>query len=199
MWSWRKMENISWNESVRNEEVWHKVEKERNIPRTIKRRKANWTGHNKRRNCLLKDVTEIKIDGRMDVTERRRRRRKQLLYDLKETRGSWKLIGETLACTLWISRFGIGYGSVVRQTTVWQIVGYFTCARCNKHITASSSLLRNTGRFRPICLKDLLQRTYVQHVRENITKFFPQPILINIYTTAIHSIAIPNVMFVQCN
>jgi len=80
----------------------------------------------------------------MDVTGRRRRRRKQLLYYLKEARGYWKLIGETLACTLWISCFGIGYEPVVRQTTVWQNVIYFTCARCN--ITTSSSLLRNTGR-----------------------------------------------------
>ena len=37
-----------------------------------------------RRNCLLKIVIQRKIEGRMEVTERRGRRRKQLMDDLKE-------------------------------------------------------------------------------------------------------------------
>jgi uncharacterized protein (UPF0335 family) len=37
-----------------------------------------------RRNCLLKHVIDGKIEGRIEVTERRERRRKQLLDDLKE-------------------------------------------------------------------------------------------------------------------
>ena len=48
---------------------------------------------------------------------RRGRRRKQLLDDVKETRIYWKLTEEKLARTLWRTRFGRGYGSVVRQTT----------------------------------------------------------------------------------
>jgi hypothetical protein len=43
---------------VRNEKVLHRVKEERNILHTIKRRKANWTGHILRRNCLLKHVIE---------------------------------------------------------------------------------------------------------------------------------------------
>jgi hypothetical protein len=40
------MEKISWTDSVRNEEVLHRVkEEERNILRAIKRWKANWIGH----------------------------------------------------------------------------------------------------------------------------------------------------------
>jgi hypothetical protein len=38
-----------------------------------------------RRNCLLEQVIEGKIAGRVEVTERRGRRRKQLLDDLRET------------------------------------------------------------------------------------------------------------------
>jgi hypothetical protein len=53
---------------------------------TIKRRKANWIGHISRRNNLLKHVIEGKIEGRIEMTGRRRRRRKQLLEDVKETR-----------------------------------------------------------------------------------------------------------------
>ena len=70
---------------MRNEEVLHRVKEERNIVHTVKRRKVNWIGHTLRRNCLLKYVIEGKLEGRIEMTVRRGRRRKQLLYDLKET------------------------------------------------------------------------------------------------------------------
>jgi hypothetical protein len=50
------------------------------------------------------------------VKGRRDRRRKQLLDDIKEKRGYWKLKDEILARTLWRTRFGRTYGLVVRQT-----------------------------------------------------------------------------------
>jgi hypothetical protein len=40
---------------------------------TIKRRKANWIGHILHINYLLKDVIEGKIEGRIEMTGRRRR------------------------------------------------------------------------------------------------------------------------------
>ena len=46
----------------------------------------------------------------------RGRRRKQLLDDLKENRRYWKLKEEALDRTLCRTRFGRGYGPVVRQT-----------------------------------------------------------------------------------
>ena len=46
-----------------------------------------------------------------------RRRRKQLLDDLKEMIGYWKLKEEELYRTVWRNRFGRSYGSVVKQTT----------------------------------------------------------------------------------
>ena len=51
------------------------------------------------------------------MTGRRVIRRKQLLDDRKEKRRSWKLKEETRYCSLWVNRFGRGYGPVVRQTT----------------------------------------------------------------------------------
>jgi hypothetical protein len=51
------------------------------------------------------------------MTGRRGTRLTQLLNDLKETRGEWKLKEEALDPTLWNTRFGRGYGPVVRQTT----------------------------------------------------------------------------------
>ena len=40
-------------------------------------------------------------EGKIEVTGRRGRRRKQQLDNLKETRGYWKLKEEALGSTLW--------------------------------------------------------------------------------------------------
>jgi hypothetical protein len=53
------------------------------------------------------------------VKERRGRRRKQLLDDLKETREYWKLKEEALDSTVWTTGFERGYEPVVRQTAEW--------------------------------------------------------------------------------
>ena len=61
MWCWRRMENISWTDHVRNEDVLLRVKEQRNILYEIHKRKANWIGHILHRNCLLQWVTEKKI------------------------------------------------------------------------------------------------------------------------------------------
>jgi hypothetical protein len=48
---------------VRNEEVLQRVEEERNVLHTIKRRKVNCTGHFLRRNYLVKHVNEGRYKG----------------------------------------------------------------------------------------------------------------------------------------
>jgi hypothetical protein len=55
---------------------YYTVKEERNIVHTIKRIKANWIGHILRRNCLLKHVIEGKLEGRIEMTGTRGRRRK---------------------------------------------------------------------------------------------------------------------------
>jgi hypothetical protein len=77
------MQKIIWTDLVRNEEVLHRVKEERNIVHTIKRRKANYICHILHRNCLLRYVIEGKLEGRIEMTGTRWRRRKQLLHDLK--------------------------------------------------------------------------------------------------------------------
>jgi len=66
--------------------------------------------------CLLNYVTEGQIEGKIDVTGRRGRRRKKLLDDLKGTREYWKMKREALDRTGRRTRFGRVYGPVVRQT-----------------------------------------------------------------------------------
>ena len=70
-----------------------------------------------RRNCLLQLVTEAKIEGGIEVTGIRGRRRRKLPDDLKERRGYSHLKEEALDRTMWRARFGRGFGPVVRQTT----------------------------------------------------------------------------------
>ena len=52
------------------------------------------------------------------MTGRQGRRRKQLLGNLKETTGYWKLKEEALDPTVWRTDFGRGCGPIVRQTSV---------------------------------------------------------------------------------
>ena len=94
---------------MRNEEVLQRVKEKRNILQTVKRRNANWIGHILRRNFLLKHVTEGKIKGRIAVTGRRARSRKQLLDDLKENLGYWRLKEEALDRPQWSTHFGRDY------------------------------------------------------------------------------------------
>ena len=107
---------------MRNEEVLLRVNEQRNILHEIRKRKANWIGHILRRNCLLKQVIEGKIKGETEVTERRGRRHRKLLDDLKDWRGYSHLKEEALDRTVWRNRFGGGFGPVVRQNTEWMIV-----------------------------------------------------------------------------
>ena len=111
------MGKISWTDYVRTYEVLLRVKEQRNILHEIRKRKANWTGHILRRNCLLQRVIEGKIQGGIEVSGRQRGRRTKPLDDLKEKRGYSHLKEEALDRTMWRARFGRGFGPVVRQTT----------------------------------------------------------------------------------
>jgi hypothetical protein len=104
MWCWRRMEKISWTDHVRNEEL--RVKEQRNILHEIRKRTAKCIGHILRRNCLLQRVTERKIQEGIEVTGRQGRRRRKLLYDLKERRGYSHLKEGALDRTMWRARFG---------------------------------------------------------------------------------------------
>jgi len=79
-WCLRRMKGIIWTNHMKNEDILHRVEKERSILYVIKRRKANWIDHMLRRNFLLKQVMKGKIEG----TGRQWRRCKKLVKGLRE-------------------------------------------------------------------------------------------------------------------
>jgi len=64
------MEKISWTDHVRNEDVLLRVNEQTNILHEIRKQKANWIGHILCRNCLVKQITEGKIKGQIEVTRR---------------------------------------------------------------------------------------------------------------------------------
>jgi len=63
MWCLRRMKGIIWANQVKNEDILHRIEKERSVLHAIKRIKANWIGHILRRNCALKYDMKGKIEG----------------------------------------------------------------------------------------------------------------------------------------
>jgi hypothetical protein len=63
-----KIEEMSWIEGVKNKEILLRVKGERNILHAVSRREPDWIGHNWRRNCLLKHITEVRKEGKMEVT-----------------------------------------------------------------------------------------------------------------------------------
>ena len=101
---------------LREKYVLHNVKEETSILRMTKRRKANWIGHILCRKCLLKHFVGQKVEGRIEVTERRGKTPKQLLDDLKVKTGYCKLKEKELARTVLRTRFGRECGSVVRRT-----------------------------------------------------------------------------------
>jgi hypothetical protein len=90
-----------------------RVSEQRNILHEIRKRKANWIGHILRRNCLLEQVIEGKIQGQIEVTRRRGIRRKKLLDDLGDRRGYSHLKQEALDRIKRRNSFGRGFGPVV--------------------------------------------------------------------------------------
>jgi hypothetical protein len=104
------MEKISWTDHVRNEEVLLRVKEQRDILHEISKWKANWIGRILRRTCLLRQVIEGKIKGRIEVTGRRGTKGRKLLDDLKERR-------EYSHRTMWRALFGRCFGLLMRETT----------------------------------------------------------------------------------
>jgi hypothetical protein len=84
-----------------------------NILHEIRKWKANWIGHILRRNCLVKQVVEGKMQGQIEVTRRQGKRRKKLLDDPGDRRGYSNLKEEVLDHIKWRNRFGRGCGPVV--------------------------------------------------------------------------------------
>jgi hypothetical protein len=64
VWCWRRTWNVIWTDHARNE-VLREV-KDRDMLRTVQRRKADWIGHIFRRYCFLKHVIDGRMDGWMD-------------------------------------------------------------------------------------------------------------------------------------
>jgi hypothetical protein len=95
MWCFRRLEKIKWSEKVIDEEVLERIgEKRINIMHT----KANWIGQILKINCLFHDTIEGQVTEMKAV---RRRRRAQLLNDLRNRRRYWNLKEEAEDTKRW--------------------------------------------------------------------------------------------------
>jgi hypothetical protein len=106
--------NRWWRDLVINKDVTQNGGGEK-YPTYNKMEESNWTGHILHRSCLIKNVTEGNVEGRIEVTERRVRRCKELLDDLKKRRRYFKLKKEALDRIPCRPRFAVVCGPVVRH------------------------------------------------------------------------------------
>src|SRR5215469_354309 len=121
------MDNISWADRVRNEEVLQRVEEERNFLHTVTRRNANWIGYIFYTNFLLKLVVEEEIQRRIEGKRRRGRRRKHLLDRVNKENRYWNLKEEALDRSVWRTLYGRGYELLVRFADGCQNTKNRTC------------------------------------------------------------------------
>ena len=99
MWTWRRMEKISWTEHKTNEEVMGRIGEERTLIHTIRKRQRKWIGHTLRGDSLLRMVIEGKMEGR-----RTRGRPRQMMLDWMMTDGYKKLKEEAQQREQWRHR-----------------------------------------------------------------------------------------------
>ena len=105
MWCWRRMEKISYMDRITNEEVLRRVQENRSLISNVLKRKANWIGHILRRNGLLHDILEGKMEG--GNASRLGRRKIQILDDLKNGKRYWELKEEVENREGWRTRFRV--------------------------------------------------------------------------------------------
>ena len=117
------------------------------MPRSsMTRRKVNYIGHILHRKCLLKHVIEVQLEGRIEVTGRRGRRCKLLLYASK-MRVYWTLKEAAVDSILWRTGCGRGCGHVARQTSwLWAAVcdkpHNSCCSKCRVWLTLGFKQLK---------------------------------------------------------
>ena len=73
MWMYRRMLKISWTDHITNEEVLRRMNKERELLVTVKKRKACYLGHifRSEKYNLLQLIVQGKVEGRRGIGRRR--------------------------------------------------------------------------------------------------------------------------------
>jgi methyltransferase-like protein len=107
----------------------------------IRKRKANWIGHILRRNCLLKQGIEGKIQGKIEVTRRRGRRRKKLLDDLGDRKGYSHLKEEALDRIKWRNRLEEALGLSCDRLLMMMMMDGQTDEANRQHFTPTDLII----------------------------------------------------------
>ena len=64
MWTWRNMEHISWKDHILNEYVQGQVKAKRKLLNIILETKKRWLGRILRRQSLVKEDIEGRVEGK---------------------------------------------------------------------------------------------------------------------------------------
>ena len=97
MWTWRRMEKISWTDKVTNEDVLKKVNESMNMLNVIRQRKRKWIGPVLRHDEFLQEIFE----GRMKGRSTKGSKRIQLLDDLADGKDYASLKREAEDRSMW--------------------------------------------------------------------------------------------------
>jgi len=89
---WRKILQISWTQTISNQQVLDSIQKERTLLDSIHQRKHKWLGHIMRYDGLLRTT----LEGRIERKRGRGRKRQQMIDDImgKENYVSMKRTAE---------------------------------------------------------------------------------------------------------
>jgi hypothetical protein len=98
--------------SLKNEDELPRAKDEQNIMHNMKRRNPNWIYK-----FWVETDSEHIIEGKIESTGRRGRRRKKQLDDLKDTKRYQYFKEEVLDPTIWRTGYGSGCGPFARQVT----------------------------------------------------------------------------------
>lgn len=64
MWVWYRINNVSWQDHIKNTEILRRI-KERKIINVMTKRRGTWIGHCMRKRCLLVDELEGLVNGKI--------------------------------------------------------------------------------------------------------------------------------------
>ena len=103
------------------------------------------------------------------VTEKRGRRRKRLVDELKETRGQYKLKEQALDRVVWRSRFGRGCELSNSKSSALKLTAH---VKLREKILVLSNLLRQFGE------EQIRRKTHVSDMTRNECKSFTQTFMI---------------------
>ena len=92
MWMWRRVLNVSWTERVRNERILERMDTERELLKTIRKRQLQFLGHVMR----MEGLESLSLTGRIEGVRARGRQREKYMDGIRRVTGGVKTAPELM-------------------------------------------------------------------------------------------------------